>query len=250
VRALAFFEEAFPGRAAFDTAVSRALLLRVAEGLAPESFRLYAPDDVLAFSVLDRVKPGFAAAVASARAAGFAPVVRLAGGRAAVFHPGTLAFAWSRPTAELRGGIEERFAEMAEILAAALRALGVDARIGDVPREYCPGSFSVNARGRTKLAGIGQRVVRGAAHVGGVIVVRDSARVRAALEPVYRALGLDFDPAAAGSVEDELGAVTLADAAAALRAELARRFALDEAKLDAQTLARAEALTPEHRVAG
>jgi lipoate-protein ligase A len=250
VRELQLVEQSYPGRAAFDTAVSRALMLRVAEGRAPETFRLYRPDDVLAFSVLDRTRPGFAGAARGARAAGFEPVLRLAGGRAAAFHAGTLAFAWSRPVPELRGGIEARFAEMAEILVAALRALGVDARVGDVPGEYCPGSWSVNAGGRTKLAGIGQRVVRRAAHVGGVLVVRDGARVREALEPVYAALGFDFDPATAGSVEDELGAASLDSVAGALRAELSRRFFLRAGEPDADALALAEVLAPEHRAGG
>jgi lipoate-protein ligase A len=246
VRELHLVEQAFPGRAAFDTAVSRALLLRVAAGSAPESFRLYRPDAVLAFSALDRVKPGFAEAVAAARRAGFAPALRLAGGRAAVFHPGTLAFAWSRPVAELRGGIEARFDEMAEILVAALRALGVDARVGEVPDEWCPGAHSVNARGAVKLAGVGQRVVRGAAHVGGVLVAEDAARARAALLPVYAALGLPLDPRSFGAAADEAPGASLAGVAAALRAELARRFALVTGEIDADTLALAETLAPEH----
>ena len=239
-------ERAFPGRPAFDAAVSRALLRRVAEGRAPESFRLYRPDDVLAFSVADRTRPGFARALAAAHAAGFAPVLRLAGGRAAVFHRATLAFAWSRPAAELRGGIAERFRETAEILVAALRSLGVDARAGAVPGEYCPGAHSVNARGAVKLAGVGQRVVRGAAHVGGVVVVGGSARLREALVPVYRELGFELDPARAGSLEDELGPLALESVAEALRAELARRYALAPGEPDAETLALAEALAPEH----
>jgi lipoate-protein ligase A len=246
VRELHLVEQAFPGRAAFDTAVSRALMLRVADGRAPETFRLYRPDAILAFSALDRVRPGYGEAVAAARAAGFAPVLRLAGGRAAAFHPGTLAFAWSRPAPELRGGIEARFDEMAAILVAALRALGVDARAGEVPGEWCPGAHSVNARGRVKLAGIGQRVVRGAAHVGGVLVAEDAGRARDALAPVYAALGLPLDPASFGAAADEAPGATLSGVAAALRAELARRFALVEAALDAETLALAGKLAPEH----
>jgi hypothetical protein len=67
-------------------------------------------------------------------------------------------------------------------------------------------------------------------------VVRDSARVCAALEPVYTALGLDWDPASAGSVEDEIGPVSCEDAADALRTELAARYELrpiEPAVLDA-----------------
>ena len=48
-------------------------------------------------------RAGFEAAVEAARAAGFEPVVRLAGGRAAVFHEGTLALAWATPGRAARG---------------------------------------------------------------------------------------------------------------------------------------------------
>jgi lipoate-protein ligase A len=218
-----------PGRPALDVALSRALLDRVAEGAAPETLRLYRPDDVLAFSSLDAASPRFAAAAAAARAAGFTPALRLAGGRAAAFHRETLAVAWATPAHDPRAGIRERFEATAALLTAALRRLGVDARVGEVAGEYCPGPHSVNARGRRKLAGVGQRVVRGAAHVGAVIAVRESARVRAALEPVYAALELDWDPTTAGSVEDEIGPVSRDEVAAALLSELATRFDVEPA---------------------
>ena len=248
---LQILDRAFPGRPAFDTAVSRALLDLVATGTAQPTFRLYQPDDVLAFSGVDAASPGFDAAVAAARAAGFAPMLRLAGGRAAVFHTETLAFAWALPVAQARDGIQARFEELSDLVAAALRRLGVDARVGEVPGEYCPGSFSVNARGRRKLMGVGQRVMRGAAHVGGVIVVGASQRVRAVLEPVYAAMALEWDPETTGSIADELGEdVSLDDVAAALRAELATRFELlpaPGALLDA-AVADAAALEPRFAV--
>ena len=239
-----FLDFGFAGRAAFDAAYSRALLDLVARGAAPETFRLYQPDDVLAFSSVDAASAGFAEAVAAARAAGFEPALRLAGGRAAVFHRETLAFAWTIPAAESRDGIHARFEQISEIVVAALRRLGVDARIGEVPGEYCPGEYSVNARGARKLMGVGQRVIRGAAHVGGVIVVRDSDRVSKALGPVYDAMQLEWDPETAGSVEDELGVATRAEVAAALLVELRSRIAIeagDGFPLDA-AFARATAL--------
>jgi lipoate-protein ligase A len=239
-----FLDFGFAGRAAFDAAYSRALLELVATGAAPETFRLYQPDDVLAFSSVDAASAGFSKAVAAARAAGFEPALRLAGGRAAVFHRETLAFAWTIPAAESRDGIHARFEQISEIVAAALRRLGVDARIGEVPGEYCPGEYSVNARGARKLMGVGQRVIRGAAHVGGVIVVRDSDRVSKALGPVYDAMQLEWDPETAGSVEDELGVATRDEVAAALLVELRSRIAIEAGNgfpLDA-AFARATAL--------
>jgi lipoate-protein ligase A len=246
-RSIRLVRASFPGRAAFDTAVSRALLVRAAAGEAPETLRLYSPDAVLAFGPRDRLAPGFRDAVRAARGAGFEPVLRLAGGRAAVFHERTLAFGWTIPDPASREHVHERFADLAAIMAEAFRALGVDARVGEVPGEYCPGSHSVNARGERKLMGVGQRVVSGAAHVGGVVVVSDAARVNAALDPVYRALALDWRPEATGSLADEVGALTLDAAAGAILEAFAARHDCEPAELDPATLARAADLEPEHR---
>jgi len=96
-RRLRLLRREFPGRAVFDTAVSHAMLRRVAAGQLPGSLRLYRPDDVVVFSLLDARRPGFERAVEIAREAGFGAVIRLAGGHAAVFHGETLAFSWARP---------------------------------------------------------------------------------------------------------------------------------------------------------
>jgi len=90
------------------------------------------------------------------------------------------------------------------------------------------------------------RVVRRAACTQGVLVVRGGAQVRAVLEPVYAALGLDWDPATAGDLADVVPGVTLDDALAALRTALAARLELADAELDAGTLARARELEPSH----
>ena len=98
-----------------------------------------------------------------------------------------------------------------------------------------------------KLAGIGQRLITGGAHAGGVLVVTDGALVRATLEPVYAALELDWDPATAGSVADEVPGTTLDDAERALLAEVEREFELVDAELDAETLELAAGLEASHR---
>ena len=219
---------------------------RVAAGELPATLRLHRPARELAFAKQDRAAPGFAAAVEAARRAGFDPVLRLAGGRAAAFTEGTLALAWSRPDPRPTRHTHDRFRGLAEIVVAALERLGVDARVGEVPGEYCPGAWSVNARGAVKLAGIGQRIIRGGAHLGAVLVVRDGALVRSALEPVYAALELDWRPETAGSVSDEVGDVSLDRAEKALLAEFESRFELVEANLDDETLRQAAALEAEH----
>ena len=234
-----------PGSPAFDTAVSRVLLDRVARAEIEETFRLYRPVRIVAFGGQDANEPGFPSAVAAARAAGFGVVLRLAGGRAAVFHEGTLAFGRAIPDDDPTARTTARFDEMAGVMASALRRLGIDARIGAVPGEYCPGDYSVNARGATKIVGIGQRLVRGGAHVGGVIVAERSDLVRAALIPVYDALGLDWDPDTTGSTADETGA-TWDDVERAIVAELVDRYEIVEGSLDGDTLALARDLAPRY----
>ncbi|MFQ5698895.1 MAG: biotin/lipoate A/B protein ligase family protein [Myxococcota bacterium] len=246
-RTIRILRESFAPRAVFDTAVSRALLGQVARGRAPESLRLYSPGEVLAFSLLDRRQPGFAAALEHVRKRSFEPVLRLTGGRAAAFHRATLGFGWCIPIPDARAGIHERFDEIGSIIQATLTRLGVDARVGEVPGEYCPGDHSVNARGLRKLMGVGQRVVLGAAYVGGVLVVSDAERVREILQPVYRALDTPFDPSTVGSIAEEIGEISLEEVAAALLEELSRRYELASGAFDAPTLRLAGELEGRHR---
>nr|MBA3263616.1 lipoate--protein ligase family protein [Thermoleophilaceae bacterium] len=165
----------------------------------------------------------------------------------AVFHPGTLEIAHAVPDPDPRAGIHRRFEATAELIARALGRLGVDARVGEVPGEYCPGRWSVNAGGERKLAGIGQRVISGGAHVGTVIVVDDAASVRRVLEPVYAALGLAWDPATVGAVAEEASGRAWEAVREAVLAEYAERFRLVEDEVDAETLSLARTLAAEHR---
>jgi lipoate-protein ligase A len=223
---LVLLREGFPSPVGLDTAVSSALLRRVSDGAFPAALRLHRPGPIVAFGPQDRHTPGYAAAVAAARGAGFGAVERLAGGRAAVFHEGTISFSWVTPDPTPRLRIRERFGSISQIMAEAFRRLGIEARVGEVPGEYCPGGFSVNARGRRKLMGVGQRLVQHAAHVGGVVVVDGSDRIRDVLIPVYEALGLAWDPATVGALADEDPAITWEDAVAAIGAAFAERYAL------------------------
>jgi lipoate-protein ligase A len=249
VRKIRLLRDDHPAPPALDTAVARATLEAVAAGTLPETLRVHRPAAVLAFGPRDRVAPGFRDAVAAARAHGFASVERLAGGRAAVFHQGTVAFSWAIPLAAPREGIRDRFEETADLMAAALGGLGVDARIGEVPGEYCPGEHSVNAGGRTKLIGIGQRIVSGAVHVGGVVVVTGSGPIRDVLVPVYRALDLEWRPETTGSVEEEVPGLTWEAVADALAARFGERFELEAfGATPPEVIARARILMPRHAV--
>lgn len=237
------------GDAALDTAVARALLERVNAGELPASLRLSRPTRVVAYGRQDATSPGFSEAVARARAVGFEGVLRLAGGRAAVFHPGTIAFAWADPSDAPRDGITRRFSTMAEALATAFRSYGVDARIGELAGEYCAGRWSVNVAGRRKVAGIGQRLLSRAAHTGGVVVVHDAAAVVEALTPVYDALELSWRPEVTGALEDD-ASVTWDGVRERIVDAFSRTHTVVSAELDGPTLARARDIADEHRVEG
>jgi len=162
----------------------------------PLSVRVCRPEPTVGFGRLDVRLPGYPAAVEAARAHGFAPEVREPGGHAAAYHRGSLLVEVTG-----RGGIEgvrRRFEHVSAWIVGALRGLGVDARVGEVPGEYCAGRWSVNLGGRVKLAGLAQRVARGGWTVGAAIVCEDVEPVRAVLVDVYAALGLPFDPATVG----------------------------------------------------
>jgi lipoate-protein ligase A len=245
-QAVQLLTEGFPSPPERDTAVSHALLRLVAVGAEPETLRIHRPGRVVAFGPLDRLAPGFGEAIEAASAQGFGSVLRLAGGRAAVFHQDTVAFAWVVPEPSPRAGITARFGAMADVVERAVRSLGVDARIGDVPGEYCPGEYSVSAGGRFKLAGIGQRLIAGAAHVGGVLVVDGTSEIREVLEPVNRALGVEWDPGTVGSVRDEAPDVGWDDVARALIDAFAESRAVEKGSVSPTVLDLARELEPRH----
>lgn len=251
----------FADDACLETAVSAALMRQVAHADLPPAIRINRTGPILAFGKLDRLRPGYRRAVAIAREAGYTPIERIAGGRAAVFHEGTVSLSHAVRAAGGSGsyaGTRERFAAMAATIATAGSALGADAAVGEVEGEYCPGEFSVNARGAVKLAGIGQRVIVAGAHVGAVVVVRGAARINEVLLPVYEALDLAYDPATTGSLAHELGEddaprplggpdPLIAATIAALLAELARAYDLRDTPIAASTLALAERTKDDYR---
>jgi octanoyl-[GcvH]:protein N-octanoyltransferase len=234
---------AFPDRPVLDMAVSHALLQRVAAGALESTLRLYRPGPTLAFGRLDLLRPGFADAVAAARAHGLQPVVRLAGGHAAAYDERSLIYEEITRQQDVTAGLHERFRDGAALLADALRGLGVDAVVGEIPGEYCAGGYTVSAAGRLKLVGIAQRAVRGGALLSAFVIVAGGAPLRAALVDVYRALDLAWEPSTAGALDDVAPGIGIVDVE---RAILAGR-AIAPAQLDDATLARARELEERHR---
>ena len=146
--------QAFTHRPALEVGASHAVLDRVGRGELGPTFRLARTAPTLSFGRLDAHADGFGEAVAAAQAQGFAPVHRLSGGRAAVWHEGTLAFGHAVREDDPRSGTHERFAALAALLEGALRDLGLDAHVGELPGEYCPGAYSLHLSGRVKVVGI------------------------------------------------------------------------------------------------
>jgi octanoyl-[GcvH]:protein N-octanoyltransferase len=231
-----------------DVAMAHALLDLVASGARPPVVRCYRPRATLAFGRRDRFLAGFPDAAAAALRHGFAPVIRGAGGRAAAYDEGCLIFDEVMRAGESIGGIRDRFAEDARRRAGALRRLGVDAHVGEVPGEYCPGEFSVNARGRVKLIGAAERIVRGSWLHSSVVVVESAIAIRQALVDVYAALGLEWDPATTGAVADEAPDLSLDDVRRALLDDYAARYELTPASIGPLELERAAELLERHRV--
>ena len=238
--------DAFPEDPALDLAVGHALLAQVAADRSEPVLRLYRPGPTVAFGRLDALLPGYAAAAEAAREHGFEPVLRSPGGHAAAYDAGSLCLEHVTPQPHAYDGLQERFEDAAGRIAAALRSLGADARIGEVPGEYCPGRFSVHAGG-VKIAGTAQRAVRGAALLGVSLVVTGGDRVRAVLRDVNAALGLEWDERTAGALEDVLPGVTVEDVEAALL----RAYGADgraAGTLGEATITRARGLVDHHRL--
>ena len=213
---ITLIKDAFPDMGAMDVAVSHSILSAVARGEMDGVFRLYVPGPIVAF------------------------------GRAAVFHESTLAFSWAVPDPEPPARTTHRFEIIASLMQQAFQALGVDARIGELPGEYCPGQWSINVGDRVKVMGVGQRLVRGAAHVGGVVVVDDGHRIRDVLVPVYRSLGLDWDPRTAGSLADRSPGLDNDEVATAIIEALASRFSVERGALPSRIIDEATTLLPDH----
>lgn len=204
MRQIRLVTETFLDQPASNTAISAALLSLTAESKQPETLRLFVPSPVLAFGPQDLRCENFSKAVDYSFKHGFSPVKRLAGGRAAVFHRGTLGFSWTIPDDSPQQNVESRFKLVSKLILDSLKALGYSANVGEVPGEYCPGQYSINIEGRYKVMGVGQRIVRGAAHIGGVLVIDDQDSIRSVLVDVYRQLDIQWDPNTVGSLNQKI----------------------------------------------
>jgi octanoyl-[GcvH]:protein N-octanoyltransferase len=206
--------------AAVDLAVP-AILLRTDQAAWSELVHVYvAHGPTVAFSRRDLRSPGIVRATAVARSAGFETAVRSPGGRMVAYDAGAVIVDHLTRTAERHGTFERN----AEQHAAVIRSLGdVDARVGEVEGEYCPGEFSVNVGGR--FSTVVQAVL--------------GDRVREVIRDVSAALGYELRASSVAGIADVAPGVTTQQVADALAADYRRRLGAVDSRLAPDVLAHA-----------
>lgn len=200
--------------AQFDYAVD--MLRRVGDGSGASAafVRTYAPAPTVAMSRRESRLPGYATASAFAQNHGFVPMIRPTGGRAVAYDQSCMVF-----DLIVSGGQTSEaalFRSASGAIAATLETFGVDARVGPVAGEYCPGEFSVNARGSLKLVGTSQRSVRGARLLSGMLAFGPVDELARILVGVNAALELPWDPRTFGTMAVEAPGTSRDDVESAL----------------------------------
>ena len=191
--------------------------------------------------------PGFREAARLAEGSGFPVLVRNSGGGAVAANEGSISFSLTFPVEDLRRGLSDRYTEGVKLVVAALNKLGVAAEAGEVEEEFCPGAYSVRSGGYSgiKVAGLAQRVTRQAARVEALILVTQTAELRAVLELFYGALGLPFRPE---GVADLPGA-DVPRAVRTLADKVKERYRANETEIGEKTMQRARSLRERWRAA-
>jgi octanoyl-[GcvH]:protein N-octanoyltransferase len=206
-----------PGGEATNLALAHLLVRRADRENSFEALHVYQPSGrVVVFGRRETRSPGFRAAVRAARDAGYEPLIRATGGRAVAYTEQSIVVHHVRHEKEPTGGHDARFIEFGQLWVDILRTLGVEAQLGAVPGEYCPGAHSINARGETKLVGTAQRILRQAWLFASLVVVGDDTELRTVLTEIYGHLGQPFDPNSVGSLSLENAAVDTRAVARAL----------------------------------
>jgi octanoyl-[GcvH]:protein N-octanoyltransferase len=229
------------GRSAVADLVVPAVLLRADTTTWAELVHVYvALGPTVAFTRRDLRSPGIVRATQIARSAGFTTAVRSPGGRMVAYDAGAVIIDHLTRAADRHGTFERN----AEQHAAVIRSLGdIDARVGEVEGEYCPGEFSVNVGGRIKVVGSAQRIAGTGALFSTVVQVVVGDRVRQVIADVSAALGYELDESTIAGLDDVAPALTAHQVASALADDYRRRLHAVDAELDPQVLAHAASAT-------
>ncbi len=225
--------------------LQQALLEEVAAGSRSSATLLWTSSRYVGATYPETRLPGFGEATRLAEEAGFPVLVRNSGGGAVAANEGSISFSLTFPVEDLRRGLYDRYTEGVDSVIAALDKLGVAAEAGEVEGEFCPGAYSVRSGGYSgiKIAGLAQRVTRRAARVEALILITQTAELRAVLELFYGALGLPFRPE---SVAD-LPRTDVQRAIGTLADTVRERYGATEAEVGEGTLQRAGSLRERWR---
>lgn len=229
----------FPEDPAAGPALARLLLEQVASGQRGPTLRIARTGPAVAFGRRDTVSPGYREAAGRGAEMGYPGIERISGGRATAYVGETLVLGLTLPDREPARRTGQRFDLVAGTILSALTRLGLDASVGRLPGEYCPGDHSIILDREVKVAGLGQRMVSRAAHVGVVMTVSGAAALREVLVPVYGALGLGFDPSTAGALDAGGEGPAIEEVEQALVTAFGAEADLNEAELDPRTEAAA-----------
>jgi octanoyl-[GcvH]:protein N-octanoyltransferase len=182
--------------------LQQAVLEEVASGERGPTALVWTSSRYLGVTRPEMRLPGFEEAVGAAENLGFPVLVRNSGGGAVAANEGSISFSLTFPVEDLRHGLYERYAEGVDLVAAALRRVGVEAEGGDVEGEFCPGAHSVRSGGPqgVKHAGLAQRVTRRAARLEALILVARTAELVPVLERFYGSLGVPFRQESVGDL--------------------------------------------------
>lgn len=191
------------------TASTRLISMVAANPELGRIVRIYRPAPTVAFSGLERRLAGFQNAVAEAAAFAFEPVIRPAGGRMVAVDQDWLILDVITPEPEKTKNNRDVYLEFGQEFLTVLRELGIDANLGAVDGEYCPGDYSINARGKVKLVGTAQRVQRGARLFSACIPISISYSVAQLFERVNAILGLEWNPETLGGLDAETNGITI-----------------------------------------
>ena len=227
--------------------LQQALLEEVAAGSRDSAALLWTSSRYVGATYPETRLPGFREAALLAEETGFPVLVRNSGGGAVAANEGSISFSLTFPVKDLRRGLYDRYTEGVELVVAALNKLGIAAEAGEVEEEFCPGAYSVRSGGYwgIKIAGLAQRVTRRAARIEALILVTQTAELRAVLELFYGALGLPFRPE---SVADLPGA-DVPRAIRTLADTVKERYGADETEIGEKTMQRARSLRERWRAA-
>lgn len=192
----------------------------------PGVLAFHRPQPTAAFSRRDRLRPGYPTAQEATASAGYAPWDRLTGGRFAAYDSNALVVDLFRSHSEQWAEPRVRFERFSGALRAALRRFDDDVRVGEVPGEFCPGEYSLNVGGRTKVVGVAQRVTRHGWLISALLNVNHSEETGELIDRVYAMLDYEWDRGTYGALGKPGALIAVDDVASDVQAELTEAMGL------------------------